>query len=75
MSEAQKTARLRNWRIRSLRAIYAQCYTLTPENRAIAQAAIDADLVLAGADTAAQHAEKVRASFDKAYVEDEDIPF
>lgn len=53
-SPAQKAARARNWRIRCLRALYAQAHMLTGERRERAQQAIDDEIALTGAETQAQ---------------------
>jgi hypothetical protein len=81
VSAAQDAARTRNWRIRGLRALYAQCCALSPVNRAVAQGAIDAEFKAAGARTGAEHYAHVEAEWMKrrsqqnAMAEDEDIPF
>ena len=51
----QDKARMRNWGIRNLRALYAQAYQLSLPNRQIVHAAIDAELHARGARTTAQH--------------------
>jgi hypothetical protein len=49
-TEAQDRARMRNWGIRNLRALYALSYSLTGERRTAAHDAIDAELALRGAE-------------------------
>lgn len=50
-SEAQHKARMRNWGIRNLRSLHAQCTQLTGERRTRAQAIVDEELKLRGAAT------------------------
>lgn len=82
MTTAQDAARTRNWRIRGLRALYELCRTLSPENRVIAQGAIDAELKAAGAASGAEHYAKVAAEWERRADrenlldgEDMDLPF
>lgn len=47
---AQNAARKRNWKIRCLRALWAQCGHLTGPRLSVARAQIDAELVELGAE-------------------------
>ena len=47
---AQEKARARNWKIRQLRSVWAQCGHLTGERARVARGAIDAELLLLGAE-------------------------
>lgn len=47
---AQDKARKRNWKIRCLRSLWAQCQYLTGERLLMARAAIDAELITLGAE-------------------------
>lgn len=49
-SERQKAARDRNWQIFKLRGLWYQVYALTEERRELARLAIDAELLLLGAE-------------------------
>lgn len=48
-TEKQKAARQRNWHIRRLRGLYAQCGILTHGNRTLARQAINNELLNLGA--------------------------
>ena len=47
---AQDKARARNWKIRCLRALWAQCGHLTGQRLSVARAQIDAELAELGAE-------------------------
>jgi hypothetical protein len=49
----QRAACARNWRIRNLRALYSLASILTGDRKEAAQLAIDQELALLGAETAA----------------------
>ncbi|UIJ43759.1 hypothetical protein LZK98_11720 [Sphingomonas cannabina] len=49
-TEAQDRARQRNWRIRSLRALWAQAGMLSPDRAAAVRHIVDAELQAAGAE-------------------------
>ena len=53
-TEAQKKARLRNWRICKMRALYALSTMLTGWRRKVALFAIDAEIARLGAETQAR---------------------
>lgn len=52
-TEAQHAATMRNWGIRQLRALYAQCHMLAAPRRDAAWAIIDEELAARGAETEA----------------------
>jgi hypothetical protein len=59
-TEAQTRARMRNWRIRSLRALWAQVGMLSHDRASAARYLIDCELKAAGAEPEIFRREKMK---------------
>ena len=64
-TEAQNKARMRNWGIRSLRALYRLAHQLSPARRDAVQAIIDEELKSRGAMTTAEQSKAIEAEWKK----------
>lgn len=63
-TQRQSEARMRNWGIRNLRALYCLANQLSPERRRQVQAIIDDELRARGADTMAEQAANLRRRWE-----------
>lgn len=64
-TDAQKKARMRNWGIRNLRALYRLAHQLSPARRDAVQAIIDDELKERGAMTTAEQSKAIEAEWKK----------
>jgi hypothetical protein len=64
MTAAQDTARQRNRRIWTLRGLWAQCYSLTDDRQARAQAIVDEELAKLGAEPEGDRKARQRAKWE-----------
>lgn len=69
ISEKQRAARERNWRIRRLRGFSANAALLRPDRAETVRAIVDEELAEVGAETEAARRERWRKELDAAFAE------